>query len=208
MSRLLSNITADSLFKYTGARGEAVNGGNGKWFLPHGSRPGKWMPPISGKLEPCANGYHLCRLTDLLQWNGPALWVAEARGERVDDDDKIVVREARLVARVKTWNERTMRLFACDCAERALGMFEAQYPDDMRPRRAIETARRHANGEATVEELAAARDASGDAWDAAAAAWAAARDASGDARDAARAAERTWQSARLLAYLRGDVGAA
>ena len=63
-----------------------------------------------------------------------------------------------------------LRLMACDFAEAALIYVPA---GEDRPRQAIEVARRFAAGDATREELAAARDA---AWDAAgAAAWAAAR---------------------------------
>lgn len=52
-----------------------------------------------------------------------------------------------------------LRLFAADCAERVLMLFEKEYPDDNRPRVAIETARKFALGQATVEELAAAHGA-------------------------------------------------
>ena len=125
------------------------------------------------------------------------------------------------------WNERTQRLFACDCAEHVLSIYEREYPDDGRPRKAIEVARRFADGEATPEELAAAERAAWAAARAAAeraawaaardaaerAAWAAARDAARDAAwaaawdaawDAARAAERAWQIARLQKHLRGE----
>jgi len=124
------------------------------------------------------------------------MFEAECRGERVDANDKVVVRQARLVRRLK-WDERVARLFACDCAERVLPLFEAEYPEDDRPRRAIETARRYAVGDATCEELAAAGAA---AW---AAPWAAARDAAGDtawdaAGDAAWAA--AWAAAGGAAW--------
>ena len=93
-------------------------------------------------------------------------------------------------------DDRKLRLFACDCAEQVLPIFEKAYPDDKRPRASIETARKYANGKATQDELAAARAA---AWDAArAAAWDAAWDA---ARDAAREAAKKWQAERLLTYI-------
>jgi len=79
-----------------------------------------------------------------------------------------------------------LRLFACDCAARVLPIYEAKYPDDMRPREAIETARLYARGEVDSGQLAAARDA---AWDAAGAtAW---------------KAEREWQMGRLRQYILG-----
>ena len=120
--------------------------------------------------------------------------------------------------------DKLARLFACDCAERVLPLFEKEYPEDKRPRKAIKVARLFAEGKATTQELAAARAA---AWDAARAAvrdasraavrdavrdvaWEAARAAVRDAvaaaawdavweaaRDAVRAAERTWQSQHL-----------
>ena len=46
--------------------------------------------------------------------------------------------------------------FALRCAEHVLPIFEAQYPDDARPREAIETARAFLNGRATVEDAQAA----------------------------------------------------
>ena len=84
--------------------------------------------------------------------------------------------------------DKLARLFACDCAERVLPIYETSYPNNPRPRHAIETARSLAKGEATVVQLAAARDA----------AWAAAWDAAIDAAiDAALGAERKWQAQRL-----------
>ena len=90
--------------------------------------------------------------------------------------------------------DKDIRLFACDCAERVLPLYETNYPNDNRPRQAIETARRFANGQATLAELAAARDA------ARVAAWAAA------GATAARVAERQWQKERLLELLNSKRG--
>ena len=100
------------------------------------------------------------------------------------------------------WNKldpTKLRLFACDCAEQALPIYEKDYPDDKRPRQAVETARLFAEGKATQEELAAAGAA------ARAAAWAAARYAAyaaadAAAWDAAAAAAWTYQAARLRMY--------
>ena len=84
-----------------------------------------------------------------------------------------------------------LRLFACDCAEQALPIYEKDYPDDKRPRKAVETARLFAEGKATQKELDAARYAAGTA--ARTAAWYAARAAAG-------AAAWTYQAARLRMY--------
>ena len=95
--------------------------------------------------------------------------------------------------------ELDIRLLACAFARRVLGHFEKEHPEDKRPRNAIDTAGRFANGCASKEELGAAEAA---AWAAArtarAAAWAAAEAA---ARDAAWAAEEQAQKELLLEML-------
>ena len=206
-----------NLYKVLREDGQCYSGGRGTWSLPVKDAdgtwtPGEWMPAIEGKLAPCRNGYHLCREQDLLTWLGPVIYEAEYRGEIVETDDKVVVRETRLLRRCEGWNERTVRLFACDCAERALHIFEAYFPDDKRPRNAIERARRYANGTATDDELAAAWNdelpaAWNAAWDAAsAAAWAAraarpAANAAWAANNAARAAAWAARAARPTASI-------
>jgi hypothetical protein len=50
-----------------------------------------------------------------------------------------------------------LRLFACDCVEAMLLAFEEKFPEEGRPRLAVDTARKFSNGEATLRELAAAR---------------------------------------------------
>jgi hypothetical protein len=75
---------------------------------------------------------------------------------------------------------------ACDYAEHVLHIYEKQYHDDDRPRKAIEASRLYLKGEATIEELAASRTA----------AWAASRTASRAASRAAWAASRAaWAAA-------------
>ena len=122
-------------------------------------------------------------------------------------------------------HDKTWRLLACDYADNMLHLFEDKYPDDSRPRDCIAVSRRFALGDATSDELEAARGgaawAAADAWAAGAvgdtraarAAWAA-RDA-GDtggalaARDtwaaraawAARATWAAWAETRLVACL-------
>jgi hypothetical protein len=112
-----------------------------------------------------------------------------------------------------------LRLFACDCAERVLYLYERAYPGDDRPRKAIQIARDHARGRATAAELesalvlatsaaeaapsgsaalCAAMSASGSATDepqdgAVLAIWTAGWAA--DGKDAAAGAERAWQRA-------------
>ncbi len=108
--------------------------------------------------------------------------------------------------------------FACDCAERVLGHYERYYPEDKRPRQAIEAARACVTDKSPASRAAAeaaawaaeaaattgwaateaaraagaaaeaARAAAGDAGDAVRAAWVAAWAAAGAAEAAARAA--------------------
>ncbi len=202
------------------------------WHLPEDDRPGKgkWMPPIKGKLIPCQNGYHALRPQDLVSWLGPVLYELEYSGCMVLSDDKVVVRRARLLRHIPSWNSETQRLFAADCAEHVLPIFERAHPSDDRPRLSIKAARDFANGKIDSEQMraawdaawdaardaarAAAGDAAGDAawaaggdaaWDAA---WDAARAAAGDAGGAAAGdAEKKWQAGKLLSYLKLDEAA-
>ncbi len=199
----------ERLYKVLNDDGSCYHGGRGHWKLPTADGPGDWMPKLRGALEPCRRGYHLCREADLVNWLGPVIWIAEYEGDRVDVDSavggKVVVRRARILSRVSNWDAQIARLFACDCAERALNRErEHGREPDARSWESIAVARRFARGGATQTELDAAGDAAGAAaWAAAwAAARAAARAAAGAAagaavRDAARAA--AWAAAGAAA---------
>jgi len=70
-------------------------------------------------------------------------------------------RDPRLIARrrggtLTDENHRLLALWAAECAERALPLFEGARPGDERPRRAIEAARAWARGEAKMAECRAA----------------------------------------------------
>ena len=212
-------------------KGKSCHGGSANWGLPKDGRPGVWMPPITGKLKACERGYHVVKDKDILEWlkEDCQIFEAEPKGEVSYADNKGVCRSARLTKPLK-WDDRIARSFACDCAERVLPIFEKAYPNDKRPRAAIEIARQFIGGTVSSEQLWAARAAAWDAraaraaaWDAAgaaaraaraaraaaraawaarAAAGAAARDAAGDAAwDAAWAAARVWQTALLKKVL-------
>ena len=193
---------------------------NFEWSVPSGDKPGKWLH-TKGPLELCVNGIHVCEFQNLLVWADAQLFEVEVNGEGIVGDNKTVFQSARLVRKVETWNDRTTRLFAADCAEHVAHLWKAPAGVTWKPADTIDVVRRFANGEATRDELAAASDAawaasdaawvssdaawaaSDAAWDAASdaasdAAWAAARDA---ASDAAWDAERQWQLETLAKYL-------
>jgi hypothetical protein len=201
------------------------------WSLPTDGKSGAWMPVVTGKLEMCVNGYHLCREEDLIWWLGPVICTAEleADSEVLYGDNKVACRgPVRLPLKLETWNKTTARLFAADCAERVLPIFETHVPGDTRPREAIVAARAFARGEIDAAAWSAAwsaarraaesvaeRAAESVAWSAArsaaesaawGAAWSAAWGAAGSAAgSAAWSAERQWQAGRLMQYLRGEI---
>lgn len=89
---------------------------------------------------------------------------------------------------------RLLAAWAADCAEHVLALYSAHYPEDNRPRLAIETARAWAAGRATVGEARAAS----------VAAHAAAREASqGAARAVARAAGHAVATAHMADHALG-----
>ena len=88
-----------------------------------------------------------------------------------------------------------LALWAADCAQHVLGLFERERPDDDRPRRAIDLGRAWARGEVTMTE---SRAAGGHAM-------AAARDLRGAARNAAFAAGQSAVVAHVAAH---ELGAA
>jgi hypothetical protein len=92
-------------------------------------------------------------------------------------------------------DHRLLAVWAADCAQHVVHLFEQTQPSDDRPRRAIEQARAWARGEIT---MAQARTAAGHAQ-------AAARDLSGAARHAAYAAGQAAAVAHVAAH---ELGAA
>ena len=174
----------------------------------------RWTDPVPNP-ELCVQGWHACTLEQLPAWIGPRIWEVELRGV-VHGTDKVVAESARLVRRTP-WDDRRARLFAADCAEHVLELFESACPGDSRPRDAIAAARRFADGELTSAQMSAARAAAyaaGHTVTAATAGSAAYAAAESSAIAAAYAgsdyavsdiaaydAERSWQAGRLGYYL-------
>ena len=171
--------------------------------------------PKPERVSLCDYGYHSApSWRDALSYApGPVACIVEVSDPINKDDTKQVSATRKLLAAKDVSKE--LRLFTCDCAERALKRErKAGREPDERSWKAIIVSRLYANGEANLQELDAAWAAARDAWAAArdaarvaayAAAWAAARDAAWaaarDAAYAARAAEIKWQRNRLARYL-------
>ncbi len=95
--------------------------------------------------------------------------------------------------RLSEQDHRSLVLWATDCAEHVLSYFEEQYPNDDRPRKALEAGRAWARGEIAMSETRAA----------AFAAHAAARNAdTAAARAAARAAGHAAATAHVASHAR------
>ena len=160
--------------------------GDHKWRL------NKWYK-IDGDLEMChqldngdftANGFHCSKyIQDALSYvNGDTLAVVECRGKHIDGDDKEVWEEMRVIKRYK-WTKKHSIKMATYSARLCLPIFEDQYPNDDRPRKAIEAAEKVLEHDTKANRSAAVS-----------AAWSAAESA---AESAARSAEyAAWSAVR------------
>jgi hypothetical protein len=185
-----------------------------KWMLPDlrtavQNKPwpvkvGEWTRVEVTNL--CQSGWHGVEEKDVLkhlpEQIGASLWVVEVKGTILHGDDKFCAPQMKLVRELGVTTDRNLGLFAADCAEDVLPIFQKVLPNDNRPADAIAVARRYAEGRATESERyaaraaarAAAEDAGLFAWYAAeAAARAAAEDAALAAWYAAGAA--VWDAA-------------
>ena len=163
--------------------------------------------PLIENIKLCVRGYHVVTLDQLPQWIGPCIYEVEIRGKILTEEDKIVAEQARLVRKIDTWSGGTPRLFAADCAEHVLELYEKEYPGDNRPRNAIKAARDLANGLIDMPDAAAAAVAAFNAANAANAASSAVFNAASAATYAAASAangdsERKWQAMCLKHHLK------
>jgi hypothetical protein len=120
--------------------------------LPDADTPGEWAPKYKTKPILYERGYYWCEARHAIHHLHVECYLFEPCGETVRGNDENVSQGGRLLRRVETWNDRTARLFAADCAETVARLCG----DDPRPREAIEIARRYVRGQATEAELAAA----------------------------------------------------
>ena len=151
------SIEHETYYKFCAIGGRSPYG-RIQWNLPGDEKanlgspgpPGEWMPKLKGNLMECSHGYHACRERDLIHWIRRELYVVEFREKPLEYENKVVGREARIVRRVENWNVATMRLFAADCAERVLHLFEEERSGDRRPRAAIDAAREYVHDDTSA----------------------------------------------------------
>ncbi len=188
-------------------------------------RLNSWQPEINGNLVACKNAYHGCKTEHLSSWIASDLFVIESKSDWFEKSGKLITRgPVRIIEHLKGWNIKNQRLFAVDAAEHVLHFFEKTYPNDNRPRLAIQAARKFSNSQISTKELfaayanavkaahaanavkaayaanAAATAANAAAFAAAFAAAAANAAANAANAAAANAAERMWQGERILYY--------
>lgn len=179
---------------------------------------------LNGEIIPCRYGFHGSpTLWQALKYApGPIACKVELSGTIVQEHDKLAASQKTLLAAVNV--ERELQLFAADCAEHVLDLFELECPNDDRPRKAIAAARGYADGridyETRAAESAAAMTAASATvakpapWPAAMAAAMAAASAAASAARAARHArdavveeglsgEHEWQRQRFEELLGG-----
>jgi hypothetical protein len=140
----------------------------------------------------CVSGWHLATHEGIAEHARPGavLWIAEGRGEFVAAGDKVAFSSTRLVSQVGTLTQIIAVQWAAECAKRVLRHYEDRYPEDKRPREAIQAALKWAKDPTEANRAATAAAYAADAAYAAYAA--AASDATAAAYAAAYAADAAY----------------
>jgi len=112
---------------------------------------------MNGKLSLCERGYHSSPTpADALRYPlGPILCLVEVSEPVMRDKTKQVSASRTLLKAVDVL--RTLHEQACRIARDVLPIWERRYPQDMRPRRAIEAKEAWLRGELSDEALQVAR---------------------------------------------------
>ena len=156
---------------------------------------GKWKK-FTRELEMCKAGFHACEepYHAFSYVQGEVLALVECRGEHLADINKECWREMRVLKTWK-WTKKDSLKLAIYSAELVLGNFEKEYPNDLRPRQAIEAAKKVLFRD-TEKNRSAARSA---AESAAESATESAAESAWSARSAAESATESAESARSAA---------
>ena len=178
-------------FLRTGYKSEI---GDHKWKV------GKWYE-YDGDIEMCESGFHCSKgiYQAFSHVQGEILAEVEVAGKHEVQDDKEVWEKMRVVRSWK-WTKKDSILLAIFAARLVLKNFEKEFPNDDRPRKAIEAAEAYAknptkkNREAAKTAESAAESAAWVAESVAESAWA---EAWATAKSAAKAAWAARSTARL-----------
>ena len=148
------------------------------------------------EIEMCNKGFHcskgIYQAFSFVQ--GEILAEVEVKGKKEIQDDKEVYTDMRILKAWK-WQKKDSVALSIYAAELCLENFEKVYPDDDRPRKAIEAAKRWLENPTKENESAAESAARSAAWSARSAAESAAWSAWSAAESVARSAARSARSA-------------
>ena len=165
------------------------NSGNHKWEV------GKWYKEDT--VDICNRGFHASKtpLQALGYVAGEIVAQVEVKGKSIIQDDKGCWSEMRIV-KAWNWKKKDSVSLSIFSAELCLKNFEKYYPDDKRPREAIEAAKR-----VLADDTAKNRSAAWSAWSAArsarSAAWSTAESAESAARKKLIKSIDTWFLKRI-----------
>ena len=167
--------------------------GNQKWKI------GEWQH-VDGEMKCCERGLHASKTIyhAFSYVQGSVLAEVEVKGKHHDEPNKSAYSDMRIIKAYR-WQKKDSVTLAIFSAELCLREFEKLYPDDKRPRKAIDAARAvlaHDTAENRSAAWSAARSAAESAAESAArSAESAARSAESAARSAAWSAAESAESA-------------
>ena len=117
-------------------KGFKSSSGNTKWKIS------EWSKPVKN-LELCENGYHCSKeIYQAFSYvQGEILAQVECKGKHDSSDDKEVWETMRIVKAYK-WTKNDSVALSIYAAELCIDNFEKEYPEDKRPREAIEAAKK------------------------------------------------------------------
>ena len=125
-------------YKFFRLQGKTIksNSGDLEW------KKGEWQK-VDGKLDICNNGLHCSKTVyDAFSFvQGEVVGKVEVRGKSIIENNKECWSEMRIIE-VKKWTKKDSLRLAIFSAELVLKNFEDEYPDDKRPREAIEAAKK------------------------------------------------------------------
>ena len=129
--------------------GYKSDSGNHKWKV------GEWYE-CDGDVDMCHNGFHCSKgIYQAFSYvQGEILAEVEVKGKHESQIDKEVWQKMRVVKTYR-WNKKDSVLFSIYCARLCLKNFEKEFPDDKRPREAIEAAEKYVKNPTAKNKLAA-----------------------------------------------------